>query len=176
MWELELWASVTPIFVFFFSVGCWLSKPMWYTFELIPHWFEGSVLVLCYQSLLPVCVTSVLQDGILEQLHLCQLGSNVPNEKGTKESANDSSFPWKLVYRIIIQLMCCYTLNSVFHDGWNPFQCSLPFRTVTWPQISLSDPKWLGNAAALTAEFRHCRIHGDRMSATTTLVEYVREC
>jgi len=24
-------------------------------------------------------------------------------------------------------------------------------------------PKWLGNAAALTAEFRRCRIHGDRM-------------
>ena len=48
----------------------------------------------CFGAVLPVCVTSVLQDGILEQLHLCQLGSNVPNEKGTKESANDSSLPW----------------------------------------------------------------------------------
>ncbi len=28
---------------------------MWYTFELIPHCFEGSVSVLCYQSVLTVC-------------------------------------------------------------------------------------------------------------------------
>ncbi len=47
----------------------------------------------CFGAVLPVYVTSVLQDGILEQLHLCQLGSKVPNEKGTKESANGSSLP-----------------------------------------------------------------------------------
>ena len=48
MWELELWASVTPVLFFFLLVGWWLINPMWYTFELIPHWFEGSVSVLCY--------------------------------------------------------------------------------------------------------------------------------
>ena len=31
------------------------------------------------------------------------------------------------------------------------------------PESVYQDPKWLGNAAALTAEFRRCRIHGDCM-------------
>ena len=56
--ELELWASVTSI-LFFCLAGCWLSKPMWYTFELITLRFEGSVLVLCYQSVLPECYQMV---------------------------------------------------------------------------------------------------------------------
>ena len=38
----------------------------------------NDVLVLCY----PVCVTSVLQDGTLEQLSLCHLVSNVPMRRG----------------------------------------------------------------------------------------------
>ena len=54
---------------------------------------EANLADRCFGAVLPVFVTSVLQDGILEQLHLCQLGSNVPNETGTKESANDSSLP-----------------------------------------------------------------------------------
>ena len=104
---------------------------MWYTCQVDPALVWGE----CFGDVLPVCVTSVLQDGILEQLHLCQLVSNVPNEKGTKESTNNWSLPWKLVNRLIIRLMCCYTLNSVFRDGWNPFQCSLPLRAATWHRI-----------------------------------------
>jgi hypothetical protein len=41
------------------------------------------------------------------------------------------------------------------------------------PESVYQYPKWLGNAAALTAEFRHCRIHGDRMLATTHMSVHV---
>ena len=69
--ELELWATKT---IFFFS---WLlieqSKAVSCVI-IIPRWFEGSVSVLCDQSELPV--------GILVQLALCHLVSNVPMRRG----------------------------------------------------------------------------------------------
>jgi len=40
------------------------------------------------------------------------------------------------------------------------------------PESVYQYPKWLGNAAALSTEFRHCWIHGDRKLVTT----YVRAC
>ena len=112
MWELELWASVTSI-LFFFLAGCWLGNPMWYTFELIPHWLEGSVPVLCEQSGLPVC-NQMLPNGYKS---LCVLWDQMYQMRRG---------PWSLIIAII-RLMCCLALIKVYDVRWNPWQCGTLF-------------------------------------------------
>jgi len=48
------------------------------------RWFLGYRYLFseCFGAVLPVFVTSVLPDGILEQLALCHLGSNVMIQLG----------------------------------------------------------------------------------------------